>query len=477
MKHIKVIDLLNNTKTLQEVTAKGWVRTFRNNQFIALNDGSTIHNIQCVVDFENTPEETLKRITTGAAISVTGTLMESQGKGQSVEIQVKKVDILGDSDAEKYPIQPKKHSLEFLRENAHLRIRTNAFGAIMRVRSTLSFAVHQYFQERGFYYVNTPIITGSDAEGAGEMFKVTALPFDGTPRTEEGKVNYKEDFFGKETNLTVSGQLEAETYAMALGQVYTFGPTFRAENSNTSRHLAEFWMIEPEVAFNDLDANMDLAEDFIKYVIKYTVDKCGDDLKFLDQRLLDEEKQKPKAERSEMSLLEKLNFVLDNNFKRVSYTEAIDILRNSTPNKKKKFNYLIEEWGADLQSEHERFLVEKHFKCPVILFDYPAKIKAFYMRLNEDEKTVRAMDILFPGIGEIVGGSQREERLDVLVEKMKALNIPEEEMWWYLDTRRFGSAVHSGFGLGFERLVLFVTGMTNIRDVIPFPRTPQNAEF
>ncbi len=481
MKHIKIIDLLNNTKTLQEVTAKGWVRTFRNNQFIALNDGSTIHNIQCVVDFENTPEETLKRITTGAAVCVSGTLMESQGKGQSVEIQVKKVEILGDSDAEKYPIQPKKHSLEFLRENAHLRIRTNAFGAIMRVRSTLSFAVHQYFQERGFYYVNTPIITGSDAEGAGEMFKVTALPFDGTPRTEEGKVNYKEDFFGKETNLTVSGQLEAETYAMALGQVYTFGPTFRAENSNTSRHLAEFWMIEPEVAFNDLDANMDLAEDFIKYVIKYTVDKCGDDLKFLEQRLADEEKQKPQNERSEMSLLEKLNFVLDNNFKRVSYTEAIDILRNSTPNKKKKFNYLIEEWGADLQSEHERFLVEKHFKCPVILFDYPANIKAFYMRLNENtepgKETVRAMDILFPGIGEIVGGSQREERLDVLVEKMKALNIPEEEMWWYLDTRRFGSAVHSGFGLGFERLVLFVTGMTNIRDVIPFPRTPQNAEF
>lgn len=481
MKHTKVLDLLNNTKTLQEVKAKGWVRTFRNNQFIALNDGSTIHNIQCVVDFENTPEETLKRITTGAAVCVTGTLMESQGKGQTVEIQVKKVEILGDSDAEKYPIQPKKHSLEFLRENAHLRIRTNAFGAIMRVRSTLSFAVHQYFQERGFYYVNTPIITGSDAEGAGEMFKVTALPFDGTPRTEDGKVNYKEDFFGKETNLTVSGQLEAETYAMALGQVYTFGPTFRAENSNTSRHLAEFWMIEPEVAFNDLDANMDLAEDFIKYVIKYTVDKCGDDLKFLEQRLADEEKQKPQAERSEMSLLEKLNFVLDNNFKRVSYTEAIEILRNSTPNKKKKFNYLIDEWGADLQSEHERFLVEKHFKCPVILFDYPANIKAFYMRLNENtepgKETVRAMDILFPGIGEIVGGSQREERLDVLVEKMKALNIPEEEMWWYLDTRRFGSAVHSGFGLGFERLVLFVTGMTNIRDVIPFPRTPQNAEF
>lgn len=477
MKHIKVVDLLNNTKTLQEVTAKGWVRTFRNNQFIALNDGSTINNIQCVVDFANTPEETLKRITTGAAISVTGNLQESQGKGQTVEIQVSKIEILGDSDAEKYPIQPKKHSLEFLRENAHLRVRTNTFSAVMRVRSVLSFAVHQYFQEKGFVYVNTPIITGSDAEGAGEMFKVTALPFDGTPRNEEGKIDYKEDFFGKETNLTVSGQLEAETYAMALGQVYTFGPTFRAENSNTSRHLAEFWMIEPEVAFNDLAANMDLAEDFIKYVIKYTLNKCEDDLKFLEGRLLEEEKSKPQTERSEMSLLQKLSFVLENNFKRVSYTEAIDILKSSKPNKNKKFNYIIDEWGADLQSEHERFLVEKHFKCPVILFDYPAKIKAFYMRLNEDGETVRAMDILFPGIGEIVGGSQREERLDVLIEKMKALGIEEEELWWYLDTRRFGSAVHSGFGLGFERLVLFVTGMTNIRDVIPFPRTPQNAEF
>jgi asparaginyl-tRNA synthetase len=480
-KHTKVIELLTATPILTEVTVKGWVRTFRNNQFIALNDGSTINNIQCVVDFENTPEETLKRITTGAAVSLTGTLAESKGAGQRVEIQVSKLDILGDSDAEKYPMQPKKHSLEFLRENAHLRVRTNAFGAIMRVRSTLSFAVHQYFQERGFYYVNTPIITGSDAEGAGEMFKVTALPFDNTPRTEEGKINYKEDFFGKETNLTVSGQLEAETYAMALGQVYTFGPTFRAENSNTSRHLAEFWMIEPEVAFNELADNMDLAEDFIKYVIKYTVEKHEDDLKFLEQRLLDEEKNKPQAERSEMSLLEKLNFVLENNFKRVTYTEAIDILRNSKPNKNKKFQYLIEEWGADLQSEHERFLVEKHFKCPVILYDYPAKIKAFYMRLNDNtepgKETVRAMDILFPGIGEIVGGSQREERHDVLVEKMKALGIDEEELWWYLDTRRFGTAVHSGFGLGFERLVLFVTGMTNIRDVIPFPRTPQNAEF
>jgi asparaginyl-tRNA synthetase len=478
MRHTKVIDLLNSASTLKNINAKGWVRTFRNNQFIALNDGSTINNIQCVVDFENTPDEILKRITTGAAVSVTGNLVESQGAGQKFEIQVVKLEILGDSDAEKFPIQPKnKPSLDFLRENAHLRVRTNLFGAIMRVRSVLSYAVHSYFQEKGFVYVNTPIITGSDAEGAGEMFKVTALPFDNTPRTEDGKVNYKEDFFGKETNLTVSGQLEGETFAMALGQIYTFGPTFRAENSNTSRHLAEFWMIEPEVAFNDLNDNMDLAEDFIKYVVKYTVDKCGEDLKFLETRLVDEEKSKPQAERSEMALLEKLNFVLSNDFKRVSYTEAIDILRDSTPNKKKKFNYIIDEWGADLQSEHERYLVEKHFKCPVILFDYPANIKAFYMRLNEDGKTVRAMDILFPGIGEIVGGSQREERFDVLVEKMKALGIDEEELWWYLDTRRFGSAVHAGFGLGFERLVLFVTGMTNIRDVIPFPRTPQNAEF
>jgi len=477
MKHTKVKDLLNSTKTLQEVNAKGWVRTFRNNQFIALNDGSTINNIQCVVDFENTPEETLKRITTGAAVSVTGALVESKGAGQKYEIQVAKLEILGDSDAEKFPMQPKKHSLEFLRDNAHLRVRTNAFGAIMRIRSVLSFAVHQYFQEKGFVYVNTPIITGSDAEGAGEMFQVTALPFDNTPRTEEGKVDYKKDFFGKQTNLTVSGQLEGEAFAMALGQIYTFGPTFRAENSNTSRHLAEFWMIEPEVAFNDLHDNMDLAEDFIQYVVKYAVEKCGDDLKFLEGRLIEEEKSKPQAERSELALLDKLNFVLENNFKRVSYTEAIDILRNSKPNKNKKFNYIIDEWGADLQSEHERFLVEKHFKCPVIVYDYPAGIKSFYMRLNEDGKTVAAMDILFPGIGEIVGGSQREERYDVLIEKMKPLGIDEEELWWYLDTRRFGSAVHAGFGLGFERLVLFVTGMTNIRDVIPFPRTPQNAEF
>ncbi|KRD62536.1 asparagine--tRNA ligase [Flavobacterium sp. Root935] len=481
MRHTKVKDLLNSTTTLQEVNAKGWVRTFRNNQFIALNDGSTINNIQCVVDFENTPEEILKRITTGAAVSVIGTLVESKGAGQKYEIQVSKLEILGDSDAEKFPMQPKKHSLEFLRENAHLRVRTNAFGAIMRVRSVLSYAVHKYFQDKGFVYVNTPIITGADAEGAGEMFQVTSLPLDNLPKNEEGNIDFKKDFFGKHTNLTVSGQLEGETFAMALGQIYTFGPTFRAENSNTSRHLAEFWMIEPEVAFNDLDDNMDLAEDFIQYVIKYALDNCKDDLKFLEGRLLEEEKSKPQAERSEMSLLEKLNFVLENNFKRVSYTEAIDILRDSTPNKKKKFSYLINEWGADLQSEHERYLVEKHFKCPVILYDYPANIKAFYMRLNDNtepgRETVRAMDILFPGIGEIVGGSEREERYDVLVEKMKALNIDEEELYWYLDTRRFGSATHAGFGLGFERLVLFVTGMTNIRDVIPFPRTPGSAEF
>lgn len=481
MKHTKVRDLLNSTTTLQEVNAKGWVRTFRNNQFIALNDGSTINNIQCVVDFENTPEETLKRITTGAAVSVIGTLVESKGAGQKYEIQVSKLEILGDSDAEKFPMQPKKHSLEFLRENAHLRVRTNAFGAIMRVRSVLSYAVHKYFQDKGFVYVNTPIITGADAEGAGEMFQVTSLPLDNLPKNEEGNIDFKKDFFGKHTNLTVSGQLEGETFAMALGQIYTFGPTFRAENSNTSRHLAEFWMIEPEVAFNDLDDNMDLAEDFIQYVIKYALDNCGDDLKFLEGRLLEEEKSKPQAERSEMALLEKLNFVLENNFKRVSYTEAIDILRDSTPNKKKKFQYLINEWGADLQSEHERFLVEKHFKCPVILYDYPANIKAFYMRLNDNtepgRETVRAMDILFPGIGEIVGGSEREERYDVLVQKMEALGIDKEELYWYLDTRRFGSATHAGFGLGFERLVLFVTGMTNIRDVIPFPRTPGSAEF
>lgn len=472
-----VAELLSQDVTLQDVTLKGWVRTFRANRFIALNDGSTINNIQCVVDFENFEETLLKRITTGAAIKIIGELVESQGKGQAVEIKIKALEVLGDSDPETYPIQPKKHSFEFLRENAHLRTRTNTFSAVMRLRSSLSFAVHKYFNDNGFYHMHTPIITGSDAEGAGEMFRVSSLDPKNPPLTEDGQIDYKKDFFGKETNLTVSGQLEAETYAMSLGKVYTFGPTFRAENSNTSRHLAEFWMIEPEVAFMDLAGNMDLAEDFMKSVLSYILEKNKEDLEFLEQRLLDEEKTKPQAERSEMSLIEKIKFVVDNNFKRVSYTEAIDILKNSKPNKKKKFNYIIEEWGADLQSEHERFLVEKHFKCPVILFDYPANIKAFYMRLNEDGKTVRAMDILFPGIGEMVGGSQREERLEVLKEKMKALDISEEELWWYLDLRKYGTAVHSGFGLGFERLVMFATGMGNIRDVIPYPRTPQNAEF
>ena len=463
-----------------DVEVKGWVKSFRANRFIALNDGSTLRNIQCVVDFESMDEALLKRISTGAAVLIKGSLVESQGKGQDVEIQVTSLEVLGDADPElvsKTILQPKRHSLEFLREQAHLRARTNTFGAIMRLRSSLSFAVHQYFHNNGFNYMHAPIITGSDAEGAGEMFRVTTLDPKNPPLTKSGEVDYSKDFFGKETNLTVSGQLEAETYAMALGKVYTFGPTFRAENSNTSRHLAEFWMIEPEVAFMDLEGNMDLAEDFLKYVIAYVLKNNVDDLAFLEKRLEQEEKSKPQNERSSMSLTEKLNFVLDNNFKRVSYSEAIDILRNSKPNKKKKFKYPINEWGVDLQSEHERFLVEKHFKCPVILFDYPANIKAFYMRLNEDGKTVRAMDILFPGIGEIVGGSQREERLEVLKEKMAALDIPEEELWWYLDLRTYGTAVHSGFGLGFERLVMFATGMSNIRDVIPYPRTPQNAEF
>ncbi|TBN16508.1 asparagine--tRNA ligase [Hyunsoonleella pacifica] len=477
MQLYSVSQLLKQKNKLPEVEVKGWVRTFRANRFIALNDGSCLNNIQCVVDFENTNQALLKRITTGAALHIKGELVESQGKGQNVEVLVNNLEILGDSDPEHYPIQPKKHSFEFLRENAHLRTRTNTFSAVMRLRSKLSYAIHKYFNDSGFYYMHTPIITGSDAEGAGEMFNVTKLDAKNPPLDSNGKVDYSKDFFGKETNLTVSGQLEAETYAMSLGKVYTFGPTFRAENSNTSRHLSEFWMIEPEVAFMDLPGNMDLAEDFLKYVLNYVLEHNKEDLDFLEQRLINEEKTKPQAERSDMSLIEKLKFVVDNNFKRVSYTEAIDILRNSKPNKKKKFKFPINEWGADLQSEHERFLVEKHFKCPVILFDYPANIKAFYMRLNEDGKTVRAMDILFPGIGEMVGGSQREERLDVLKEKMAVLDIPEEELWWYLDLRKYGTAVHSGFGLGFERLVMFVTGMNNIRDVIPYPRSPQNAEF
>jgi len=470
-------DLLKEKTNVGEVTLRGWVRTFRSNRFIALNDGSTLANLQIVVDFEHTPEETLKRINTGAAIEVKGKVVESQGKGQSIEVQASEVTILGDCNPDEYPIQPKKHSLEFLREQAHLRVRTNAFGAIMRVRSTLAYAVHKYFQDNGFFYVNTPIITGSDAEGAGEMFRVTTLDPKNPPLTETGEVDYKKDFFGRETNLTVSGQLEGETFAMSLGKIYTFGPTFRAENSNTSRHLAEFWMIEPEMAFYDLIDNMNLAEDFIKYVLKYTLEVRREDIEFLNQRFLEEEKTKPQTERSEMSLIEKLEFVIHNDFKRVSYTEAVEILKNCNHNKKKKFQYLIDEWGVDLQSEHERYLVEKHFGCPVILYDYPAKIKAFYMRLNEDGKTVRAMDILFPGIGEIVGGSQREERYDVLKQKIEDLGMDEQTLWWYLELRKFGTAVHSGFGLGFERLVLFTTGMTNIRDVIPYPRTPQSAEF
>jgi len=473
----KIKALLTGAQTGTEVTVKGWVRAFRSNRFIALNDGSTNNNIQIVVDFENTDPTLLKRITVGAAISVTGILTASLGQGQSVEIPAATIEILGDSDPEKYPIQPKKHSLEFLRENAHLRFRTNTFGAIFRVRNTLSFAIHQFLQERGFVYLHTPVITASDAEGAGETFHVTNFDFDKIPRTDTGEIDYKQDFFGRATNLTVSGQLEGELGAMALSDIYTFGPTFRAENSNTTRHLAEFWMIEPEMAFYDLKDNADLAEAMLKYVINYALDKNKDDLEFLNQRLTEEEKQKPQNERSDMSLLDKLQFCLDNDFERITYTEAIDILRDSPANKKKKFQYLIEGWGADLQSEHERYLVEKHFKKPVILTDYPKEIKSFYMRQNEDGKTVAAMDILFPGIGEIVGGSQREERLDRLENRMDELGIPKDELWWYLDTRRFGTCPHAGFGLGFERLVLFVTGMGNIRDVIPFPRFPKNAEF
>ncbi|MDG1327044.1 MAG: asparagine--tRNA ligase [Flavobacteriaceae bacterium] len=480
MQENRIKDIIASGPSPTEISTQGWVRAFRSNRFIALNDGSTIKNLQCVIDFENFEESLLKKITIGAAIKVTGTIVESQGKGQKVEIQIAKLEILGEADPEEVKLtilSPKRHSLEKLREEAHLRVRTNTFSAVMRTRSKLAFAVHEYFQKNGFNYMHTPIITGSDAEGAGEMFKVSALNPKDPPLNEKGDIDYKKDFFEKETNLTVSGQLEAETYAMALGKVYTFGPTFRAENSNTSRHLAEFWMIEPEVAFYDLDQNMDLAEDFIKYVVSYALKHCKEDLEFLEQRLIQEEKSKPQNERSEMSLLEKLMFIGENNFKRVSYTEAISILKNSKPNKKKKFKYPIEEWGADLQSEHERFLVEKHFKCPVILFDYPANIKAFYMRLNDDGKTVRAMDVLFPGIGEIVGGSQREERFDVLKQKMADLDIDQKELFWYLDLRKFGTAVHSGFGLGFERLVQFVTGMSNIRDVIPYPRTPGNASF
>ncbi|MBF9255538.1 asparagine--tRNA ligase [Pontibacter sp. 172403-2] len=479
MQRIKIKELLEGAEAGHDVLLKGWVRTKRGNKyvnFIAVNDGSTIHNLQVVAEADKFSEEALKDVTTGAAVAVTGQLVASQGKGQAYEVQATHIEVLGKADPEVYPLQKKAHSLEFLREIAHLRFRTNTFGAVFRVRNALAFAVHKFFNEKGFVYMHTPIITASDAEGAGEMFRVTTLDLDKLPRTEEGAINFAEDFFGKATNLTVSGQLEGELAAMAFSDIYTFGPTFRAENSNTTRHLAEFWMIEPEMAFYDLQMNADLAEEFIKYIIRHALENNRDDIEFLGQRLAEEDKAKPQNERQEMTLLEKLEFVANNSFERITYTQAIDILVNSPAYKKKKFQYDV-SWGSDLHSEHERYLVEKHFKKPVIVTDYPKDIKAFYMRVNDDNKTVAAMDILAPGIGEIVGGSQREERLDILVERMKGVGIHEEDMWWYLDTRRFGGCPHAGFGLGFERMVQFVTGMGNIRDVIPFPRTPQNAEF
>ncbi len=475
-KRIKIKEILLQSPGQKGVVVMGWVRTFRNNQFIALNDGSTNLNLQVVLELGKFDENTLKRITTSAALKITGELVASQGKGQAVELIATELEVLGDSDASTYPLQPKKHSLEFLREIAHLRFRTNTFGAVFRVRHSLAFAIHKFFHEKGFLYLHTPIVTASDAEGAGEMFRVTTLPFDNPPRNEKGEIDFKEDFFGRSTNLTVSGQLEGELGATAFGEIYTFGPTFRAENSNTARHLAEFWMIEPEMAFHDLEDNMNLAESFIKYIIRFAMDNNMDDLQFLDQRLAEEEKQLPTDKRSPMGLIDKLKFVLDNDFERITYTQAIDILLDSPAYKKKKFQYEV-KWGIDMQSEHERYLVEKHFKKPVIVTNYPKDIKAFYMRQNDDGKTVAAMDILAPGIGEIVGGSQREERLDKLTQRMGEMHISEEELWWYLDTRKFGTVPHAGFGLGFERMVLFVTGMTNIRDVIAFPRTPKSAEF
>jgi asparaginyl-tRNA synthetase len=481
MKRIRISQILASHEALldQEITVKGWVRAFRSNRFVQLNDGSCMANLQAVIDFEQWDDALLKRITTAAALSLSGKLVASQGAGQVVELQVTGIEILGDAhpdEVQKTVMQPKRHSLDFLREQAHLRFRTNTFGAVFRIRHAVAYAIHQFFNERGFYYLHTPVITGSDAEGAGEMFRVSTLDAKNPPLNEDGNIDYKQDFFGKPVNLTVSGQLEAELAATALGQVYTFGPTFRAENSNTSRHLAEFWMIEPEVAFNDLQDNMDLTEDFLKYIAAYVLENCAADVQFLHERDAQEQAQKPANERHEMGLIDRLKFVIENPFKRLTYTEAIDVLLNSNHYKKKKFKYPV-EWGIDLQSEHERYLVEKEFNCPVILTDYPAKIKAFYMRLNEDGKTVAAMDVLFPGIGEIVGGSQREERYDVLVQKCEEFGIPAEELWWYFDTRRFGTVPHAGFGLGFERMVMFVTGMSNIRDVIPFPRTPLNAEF
>jgi asparaginyl-tRNA synthetase len=482
MKRWRISELLGNegqTLLNKEIEVKGWVRAFRSNRFIQLNDGSCMASIQAVVDFEKFDEALLKRVNTAAALSLTGILVASQGSGQAIELQVSAIEILGDAhpdDVQRTVMQPKRHSLEFLREQAHLRFRTNTFGAVFRIRHAVAYAIHKFFNDRGFYYLHTPIITGSDAEGAGEMFRVTTLDSKNPPLDESGAVDYTKDFFGKAVNLTVSGQLEAELAALALGQVYTFGPTFRAENSNTSRHLAEFWMIEPEVAFNDLKDNMDLTEDFLKYICSYILENCAEDLKFLNDRDQQEQSQKPQHERSQLSLIERLKFVTENPFKRLTYTEAIEVLKNSNHYKKKKFQYDV-EWGIDLQSEHERYLVEKEFNCPVILTDYPAKIKAFYMRLNDDQKTVAAMDVLFPGIGEIVGGSQREERYDILHKKCEEFGIHPQELWWYMDTRKFGTVPHAGFGLGFERMVMFVTGMTNIRDVIPFPRTPQNAEF
>ena len=470
----KVQEIYDSPLIDSQINLGGWVRAFRANKFIELNDGSTIKNIQCVINDGIIDEDIIKRISVGCSLIITGILVNSIGKGQSFEINVLNIKLLGESDPEKYPIQPKKHSFEFLREQAHLRIRTSTFSSVMRIRSKLAFSIHDYFNKNGFNYIHTPIITSSDAEGAGEMFKVTTL---GKEDLAKKDTDYSDDFFGKKTSLTVSGQLEAETYALGLGNVYTFGPTFRAENSNTSRHASEFWMIEPEMAFYDLNDNMDLAESFVKHILEYILKECEEDLKFLEERLLKEESQKPQIERSDLSLIEKIKFTVNNEFTRISYTEAFEILKNSNYNKKKKFKFLLDEWGSDLQSEHERFLVEKHFKSPVIIYDYPSKIKAFYMRLNDDDKTVRAMDVLFPGIGEIIGGSQREERLDVLKKRMTEMGIDEKELWWYLDLRKYGTVPHSGFGLGFERMVMFCTGMSNIRDVIPYPRTPKNASF
>lgn len=482
MKKLTIKELLSDYKKIlhHDIFVYGWVKAFRSNRFIALNDGSTLKNLQVVVDFDSFDEKILKQIGTAASLKIYGEVVESQGAGQTIEILAKKIEILGVNNSEELQhtiLQPKKHSLEKLREQAHLRFRTNLFSSVFRVRHAISFAIHQFFNQNQFYYIHTPLITGADAEGAGEMFGVTSFDLNQIPHDENGEIDYSQDFFGKKTNLTVSGQLNVETAMMGLGRVYTFGPTFRAENSNTTRHLAEFWMVEPEVAFNNLEDNIDLAEDFLKYVINHVLTNCREDLEFLDQRFAEEQIQKPERERASEGLIEKLENVVKKRFKRVSYSEAIDILMNSKENKKGKFQFPVEAWGTDLQSEHERYLVEKHFESPVVLFDYPKEIKAFYMKLNEDGKTVAAMDVLFPGIGEIIGGSQREERLEVLKEKMAAMNVEEHELWWYLDTRKFGTVPHAGFGLGLERLILFVTGMTNIRDVIPFPRTPKNAEF